>query len=99
IQGNTTGNVNITVLGDLTVASGKVLNMGAKKLNVQGTIGGSGTITSTVPFISAVTVVSSTQLNVDFSEAVSVATSQALANYAIDNGVTISSATRDGGDN
>src|SRR6185436_18883811 len=76
IQGNTVGKVNIVVTGDLIVTSGRTLTMGSKKLTVQGSIAGGGTITANAPFMNRLTVASVTELDVDFSENVSLATSQ-----------------------
>jgi len=99
INENTDGLTDITVLGDLTIATGKTLTMGANTLTVVGNILGGGSISANAPYMTTIGVLSTTQVDVKFSESVSLATSQNAANYGVDNGVSVLSAVRDASDN
>jgi len=99
IQNNTDGLTDITVLNDLTISGGVTLSMGANTLTVQGNILGAGSVSANAPYMTTLTILSTTAIDVKFSETVSLATSQNLANYSVNNGITVSSAVRDGSDN
>ena len=92
--------------GSLTLSSTATLDLSAgSTLTVNGTfnnnatVTGSGSIAGSKPFIVGAAVQSPTAVDITFSEPVDLATSQLLANYAVNKGIAVNGAARDGSNN
>ncbi len=97
--GTITAQGNINVLNDATIDAGTTLDMGTFTLDVQGTFTNNGTATVSRPYITAASTPSLTQVDVTFSENLDQTSAETASNYAIDQGITVSSAQRDATNN
>lgn len=88
------GSLTLTSTATLELGSGSTLTIQGA-FNNSGTITGSGTISSSKPLVQSVAALSTTSVEVTFSEPVDVASSQISANYSVNKGITANSATRD----
>ncbi|MBI4427692.1 MAG: hypothetical protein HY562_01075, partial [Ignavibacteriales bacterium] len=88
------GSLTLTSTATLEMSSGSSLNIQGA-FNNSGTITGSGTISSTKPLIQSLVALSTTAIDITFSEAVDLTSSQTTSNYTVTKSISVSSATRD----
>ncbi|MGB2868682.1 MAG: T9SS type A sorting domain-containing protein [Bacteroidota bacterium] len=92
------GSLTLSNTATLDVEAGSTFTVNGT-FNNNATVTGSGTITSSKPLIVSAIVQNSALLDITFSEPVDAASSQVLANYAVNKSVSASGATRDGSNN